>query len=131
MPQDNLLINNTLKHNIILDEKLIESKYQKIITDLKLDDINSKDFLGEKGVKLSAGQRQRISIARALYRNSKILILDEPTSNLDKKTSELILKTLKSKVKNRVILIISHNNDILHFADIVYQIKNGRSFKIK
>ena len=92
MPQDNLLINNTLKHNIILDEKLIESKYQKIITDLKLDDINSKDFLGEKGVKLSAGQRQRISIARALYRNSKILILDEPTSNLDKKTSELILK---------------------------------------
>ena len=69
MPQDNLLINNTLKHNIILDEKLIESKYQKIITDLKLDDINSKDFLGEKGVKLSAGQRQRISIARALYRN--------------------------------------------------------------
>ena len=93
--------------------------------------INSKDFLGEKGVKLSAGQRQRISIARALYRNSKILILDEPTSNLDKKTSELILKTLKSKVKNRVILIISHNNDILHFADIVYQIKNGRSFKIK
>ena len=131
VPQDNLLINNTLKHNIILDEKLIESKYQKIITDLKLDGINSKDFLGEKGVKLSAGQRQRISIARALYRNSKILILDEPTSNLDKKTSELILKTLKSKVKNRVILIISHNNDILHFADIVYQIKNGRSFKIK
>ena len=50
MPQDNLLINNTLKHNIILDEKLIESKYQKIITDLKLDDINSKDFLGEKGL---------------------------------------------------------------------------------
>ena len=92
VPQDNLLINNTLKHNIILDEKLIESKYQKIITDLKLDDINSKDFLGEKGVKLSAGQRQRISIARALYRNSKILILDEPTSNLDKKPLNLFLK---------------------------------------
>ena len=67
VPQDNLLINNTLKHNVILDEKLVESKYQKIITDLKLDDISSDVFLGEKGVKLSTGQRQRILIARAFY----------------------------------------------------------------
>ena len=92
VPQDNLLINNTLKHNIILDEKLIESKYQKIITDLKLDDINSKDFLGEKGVKLSAGQEAKNFNCKGFSIEIENLIFDEPTSNLDKKTSELILK---------------------------------------
>ena len=81
--------------------------------------------VGENGKKVSGGQRQRIGIARAVYSNKQIIILDEPTSSLDKETGNNILKTLKELSKFKTILISSHNNDLSNIADRVINLSGG------
>ena len=82
-------------------------------------------IIGEKGVKLSGGQAQRISIARALYRNAQILILDEPTSSLDSLNEELIVKNIK-EISGVTKVMVSHNEKILQDCDMVYHIDKGK-----
>lgn len=84
-----------------------------------------KTSVGEAGAKISGGQRQRIGLARAMYKDSKILILDEATSALDTKTEDLVLNSI-FKNKDRTIIIISHKLSSLRFCDEVYELKNGR-----
>jgi ATP-binding cassette subfamily C protein len=79
---------------------------------------------GESGSLISGGQKQRLAIARALYRNSKIIILDEATSSLDAKSAEEILKIIYKYKEDKTIFIISHNKDNYKFCDKVYEIKN-------
>ena len=64
--------------------------------------------LGENGVKLSGGQRQRIGIARALYKNTKILLFDEPTSALDSTTERKIINNIRTNLKDITFIIITH-----------------------
>ena len=77
---------------------------------------------GENGVKLSGGEKQRIGIARALYKSPEILIFDEPTSSLDKATEDKILKTIRKLKKTKTIIIVSHSNKIKKITDKVIQI---------
>ena len=78
-------------------------------------------IVGEKGEKISGGQIQRIGIARALYNDPKILILDEITSHLDDKTEQKIIDELKKIKKNKVIIFVTHNKKILdNFDDTLY-----------
>ena len=86
----------------------------------KLDTI-----VGERGMKLSGGQRQRISLARALISSPEILILDEPTSSLDKESEELIFDSLKKISKFTTIILVTHDDKILSLADKIYLIKDG------
>ena len=80
--------------------------------------------VGEKGLKISGGQIQRIGIARALYINPEFLILDEPTSSLDDDSEKQIYETIKN-LKNKVtVLIISHKFNISKICDRVYTLKN-------
>lgn len=79
---------------------------------------------GESGSLISGGQKQRLAIARALYRNSKIIILDEATSSLDAKSAEEILKIIYKYKEDKTIFIISHNKDNYKFCDKVYEVKN-------
>jgi ABC-type multidrug transport system fused ATPase/permease subunit len=79
---------------------------------------------GESGSLISGGQKQRLAIARALYRNSKIIILDEATSSLDAKSAEEILKIIYKYKEDKIIFIISHNKDNYKFCDKVYEVKN-------
>ena len=79
--------------------------------------------VGEAGGKMSGGQRQRIGLARAMYKESKLLILDEATSALDSKTEELILNLIL-KNKNKTTIIISHKVSALRFCDKIYELKN-------
>ena len=77
--------------------------------------------IGEKGINLSGGQRQRIGIARALYRQPKLLILDEFTNALDKKLEEKILNNIYGLKKNVTGIIVSHDNNLLKNCDkIIY-----------
>ena len=71
-----------------------------------------KTIIGEKGGRLSAGQRQRIGIVRVLYRNPKLLILDEPTSSLDKNNEKLIIDEIV-KIKDITLIVFTHNEKIL------------------
>lgn len=84
-------------------------------------------ILGERGVKLSSGQRQRLAIARALLRrNSKIIILDEPTSAVDAQTEHLIMKGLDEIFEGRTVVVIAHRLSTVLGADKIYVLENGR-----
>ena len=75
------------------------------------------ETVGERGVRLSGGQRQRIGIARAIYRNSNLIILDEPTNALDIKTGDLVMKAITELNKEITVIMISHSNRSLKYFD--------------
>ena len=79
---------------------------------------------------MSVGQKQRIGIARALYNNPEILILDEPTSSLDDENENNIIKEITS-LKNKTIILVTHKKNILKYFYKVISIKNGTLEKIK
>ena len=79
--------------------------------------------INQNSSNISGGERQRIGLARALYRNSSIIILDEPTSSLDEENSQSILKLLKS-IKGKTIIIISHDKNTLAICNKLYVLEN-------
>jgi subfamily B ATP-binding cassette protein MsbA len=82
-------------------------------------------MVGEKGVTLSGGQRQRIAIARAIIRNSPILILDEPTSGLDAASEELVFEALGRLMEGRTTIVIAHRLATIQRADVIFVIDHG------
>jgi ATP-binding cassette, subfamily B, bacterial PglK len=138
VPQNTFLLDDSIKNNIILNKPYDKKNFLKAIELSGLLEFykkfDNKDiFLGDRGINISGGQKQRIAIARALYRKSDIIILDEPTSSLDKETRIKIYKSLKeiNKKNNCTIIIVSHdyiNNKITNHN---YHLKNGKLKKIK
>ena len=86
---------------------------------------NEKFLIGENGQKLSGGQRQKIVLARALYKNPEILVLDEPTSAFDQNTKNLFIKLLNELKGKKTFLIITHDDEIKKLSDKNYTIYNG------
>ena len=83
-------------------------------------------MVGEQGVTLSEGEKQRITIARALLRDSPILILDEPTSSLDGETEALIMQGLERLMAGRTTFIIAHRLSTIRKADLIVVLRDGR-----
>jgi ATP-binding cassette, subfamily B, bacterial PglK len=110
------------------DEELLQKSIQKSqIREfiLKLPEgINTN--VGEKGVKISGGQLQRIGIARAIYKNSEILIFDESTNSLDNKVEKELMNDIYNLSKNKTAIIVSHNISILKECDKIYQLIDGK-----
>lgn len=135
VPQDTYLVDDTIKSNIafgVPTEKInnndlnlaIElSQLKKLINSLPEKE---NSLVGEDGIKLSGGEKQRIGIARALYFRPKVLFLDEPTSSLDSKNEKLILEDIYKLGKNRTILIISHRTNIFKYCKKILNIKDGQ-----
>lgn len=86
--------------------------------------------VGERGMRMSGGERQRISLARAFLKNAPILILDEPTSSVDMRTEREILDAMKRLMKGRTSLVIAHRSTTLQHCDRILLIKNGRLEKL-
>ena len=84
------------------------------------------ESLGDSGIKVSGGQKQRIAIARALFYNKKILVLDESTSSLDPETETNILDLLKKLNKSITIIIISHKKSSLIHCSMLFEINNNK-----
>jgi len=133
VPQEVVLFHNTILENIHYGRR--EATNAEIIEAAKL--ANAHDFIeqlpkkyssvvGERGVKLSVGQKDRVGIARAILRDPKILILDEPTSNLDAHSEREVQEALKKLMKNRTIFIIAHRLSTIVHADKILVFEKGR-----
>jgi ATP-binding cassette, subfamily B, multidrug efflux pump len=132
VPQDNFLFSSTIKANIAFDpnpyqdDQVVHAARQSHI----YDDImelphNFETELGERGLSLSGGQRQRVSIARALIKPSPIIIFDDSLSAVDSKTESIILNTLRSEMKSRTSIIISHRISTIQEADQIIVLDQG------
>ena len=82
--------------------------------------------VGELGDTLSGGEKQRIGIARAFLHDAPMILMDEPTSNLDSLNEGIILKSLKESAEKKTVVLVSHRNSTMNVADVVYEMENGR-----
>ena len=132
VPQTTHLIDDSIKKNIcfgVNEDQIDFDMLNKVINISGIDEfINTQPnklntIVGHDGTRLSGGQLQRIGIARALYLNPKILILDEPTSSLDKDTEEKIIQKILS-LKEITVILISHNPRIIEKCDSVLIMKD-------
>ncbi len=133
VPQDNFLFSDTLAHNIAFgrpgatQEEIEEAARQADVHDNIMDFPHRyKTMVGERGVTLSGGQKQRSSIARALLKDSPILILDDSLSAVDTDTEERILKNLKALRAGKTTLMIAHRVSTVQGADHVLVLGGGR-----
>lgn len=133
--QNIFLINSTIKHNICLqeDHQIDNSKFDKVIYDLQLnlffkalpDKLNT--VVGTNGLNLSGGQKQMISLGRALYKDNEILILDEPSSALDYINTHLVKKVIQSLKNKKTILMVTHESNVFNDCfDRVINLKAGK-----
>jgi len=121
----NLIPTLTVLENVALVKEISKNPLdaKKMLAEVELSD-HAQNFPAE----LSGGEQQRVSIARALAKNPKILLCDEPTGALDSETGVLVLKLLLSMAKNygKTIVVVTHNQNIAKMADVVIRVKNGK-----
>ena len=139
--QSSYLFSGSIKYNVTFKNNLTNKEYQRMVDccriaciDNFIDQLKDNyDFvLGSSSFNnVSGGQKQRICIARALYNNSNILILDEITSSLDQETSAKILNFVKIKLKDLIIILVSHKPEDLKVCDDLYFLKNGNLIRKK
>lgn len=129
--QDCFLFNDSIYNNIVLGEKEVsDQKFIEILKKVGLVEViqqlphKEKTCVGEKGVKFSGGQKQKIALARALIRHTPIVILDEPTSGLDLKNEELVIDCLLNELSDSTLIIISHTDNVINKCTIGYKIEN-------
>lgn len=135
VPQDIFLMDSNIYQNIALSNELSSSdinNINKILRTVKLDKFldNFTLNLGDKASKISEGEKQRVGIARAIFKKSEFLVLDETTSSLDVNTEKEIMKSLKNEFKDMTIITIAHRLSTIEDYDKVLLIKEGVLSKI-
>lgn len=131
--QETFLFNESIKENIKIgnknatEEEIIEACKKASIHDFILTLPKGYDTkVGELGSNLSSGEKQRIGLARAFLKDSEVLILDEPTSNLDALNEGEILKSIKENCEDKTIILISHRKSTTAICDKVYKLENKK-----
>ena len=129
--QDSVIFDGSLRENIVFDKKIDDKKIVNVLKLVSLEKFyeNLKDGLdtnlGEKGVLVSGGERQRIALARLFFDESKIIILDEATYQMDNITEKEVMKNI-TKLKNKTIIIIAHRLDSIKDSDVINVMRDGK-----
>ncbi len=131
--QDTTLFDDTIKNNISysssnVSQKQIEEAAKYSFADEFINKLPDKynTLIGENGVRLSGGEKQRLSIARAIIKKSQIILLDEATSSLDAETEDKIQKAINFLTKNRTTIVIAHRLSTILNSDKIYVIDSGK-----
>ena len=132
--QDTFLFPGTLRENLqMVNPDAGEEELKEVLCQVGLDELLTREngldsLLGENGLMLSGGQRQRLGLAQGLLRNSRILLLDEVTANVDNKSEETIRELVYQlqKEKGLTVISISHRKNFLSQADRIYDLNQGR-----
>ncbi len=136
IPQSTYLFNGSIKENISFskNDEIDEKLFWEVVDMSQLNEViqtspkKAETLVGERGILLSGGQAQRIALARCLYRNSKVLILDEATSSLDTFNEKKIMDSIKLLKGKKTIIIVSHRESTLSFCDNIFDLENNRLF---
>jgi ATP-binding cassette, subfamily B, bacterial PglK len=140
VPQNIYLTDDSIANNIAfgVSTSKIDMEHVKYVAKLsQIDDfiINLNDgydtVIGERGARISGGQRQRLGIARALYQNPAILVMDEATSALDEETERKLIESIYTMKGNKTIIMIAHRLSTIDICDSVYKIESGSISKIR
>jgi ABC-type bacteriocin/lantibiotic exporter with double-glycine peptidase domain len=130
--QESYLFNDSLINNILLGDEKKRECCEKAFSAAGVDELAGGMLLGyntrvgEMGLSLSGGQKQRIAIARALAREPEILILDEATSSLDPVSEENVLGNIKTLYPGITVVLVTHRESVLKYADLVFVLSEGR-----
>jgi ABC-type multidrug transport system fused ATPase/permease subunit len=136
--QNIILLDSSIKRNIafgVEEDEIDDGRVKEVIKIAKLEKFleNLPDgmntIIGENGARLSGGQRQRLGIARALYRDSEIIILDEATSALDNETESEFMDTINALSNQKTLIIIAHRLSTLKSCDLIYKLEDGTVLK--
>ena len=135
VPQTIYLTDDTIENNIAFglpNNKIDKARVIKVINLVQLEkfitnlELGLRTRVGERGIQLSGGQKQRIGIARALYNDPYILILDEASSALDNKTEKDVMKSVDNLKGEKTVIIITHRLENLKKCDVIYRLLDGR-----
>jgi ABC-type multidrug transport system fused ATPase/permease subunit len=135
VPQETFILNGSIEDNIKMGFDLVPNEISLINNCLLLSHLSdfveslpqgTKTYVGDKGVKISGGQKQRLGIARALFTNPKLLVLDEATSSLDGKTESDITDSIKELKGSVTVILIAHRLSSIRYADKVIYIDKGK-----
>ena len=126
----NLIPTLTIHENVALVKEISTNP---LSANAMLNEVGLLDHAKKFPSELSGGEQQRVSIARALAKNPKILLCDEPTGALDSKTGVLVLKLLLKMAKDykKTVIIVTHNQNIAKFGDMTIKVKNGEIVSVK
>lgn len=132
--QDTHLFHDSIKNNLKIakldatDDEIISACKKASVHDFIMSLPNGYDtMVGELGDTLSGGEKQRLGLARAFLHNAPLMLLDEPTSNLDSLNEAVILKSLNEERDNKTVVLVSHRESTMKIADTVYCVENGRT----
>lgn len=140
VPQMVYIVDDDVRHNIAFGEDNKDIDDEKVWEALKmaqLDDMvrqlpaGLKTVVGERGIRFSGGQRQRLAIARALYRNPEILVLDEATAALDNETEKEVMKAIEGLKGTKTLIIVAHRLTTVQNCDEIYEVKGRKVQKRK
>lgn len=139
VPQSVFLVDDTLRRNIafgLTDDQIDDLAVQRAIAAAQLTQFIASlpegldTVVGERGVRISGGQAQRIGIARALYRDPPVLVLDEASSSLDTATEEAVMEAVKALRHDKTVLIIAHRLSTVSHCDTLFEVMEGRVRKL-
>ena len=131
LSQESPIFDGTLRENIIFDKNIADEEIEKIIKLVCLENFYKKlpngldTELGERGVLISGGERQRIALARLFFDNSKIVILDEATSAMDNITEKQVMNNIYESINDKTFIIIAHRLNTIKNVDNIFVLKDG------